>query len=643
MAKVISWNADEFKRQLKRRLDAARRYRETFEAQWKTNLGTLNNPLSQKADQFNITFDNVIELESGEVDSGDSEAGFNYVFKYIRFWHSQMSANPPSVLPRPRSSDPSDRRKADAADRIVKYLMKIKEIPDNVDQMNLNALTFGTGYIKVVWDPESGSVFDFNEETSEVTMGGDHLIYAPNVDDVWLDPDARRRSDVRYVIERIVMPLEEACFKFPDHVEDLKRVGMDSNEAATRGMEPRPGSSTDMVEIFEYYERAQPINGMAGRHAVFLSDGTPLRFGRNPHYKGRLPYKILTYIDVPGQVYGKSVIEYATRPQELLNRMDSSIVDSIQAHGVVRFAVHESSEIEDGAVSNSAWDWIKYSGDQPPHFLAAPTLMQDIWRYREQLLIGIQEMFGVNDNMQGIQRREQSAVSQQTAIESGTMVHRRLMTKYSRTTEELYEDALGLVRDNWAEERTVLVLGKEKSFEVADFKGADIAGGFDLDVSYGTSLPLDPNMAREQLMLMLPVLKEAGVTPKQILQRFRLNELEGVLDRMDLAADRQREIFEEMVANLDQGPSAYIKPRELEEHAGMLEYAYDYVMTMEYKVLPDEAKQLIDQHILEREQLEIAKQTKGAGAAQPPQPAVGAMPLGLPDAPEMPMGLAAPV
>lgn len=635
MAKVQSWGPNEWKTQLKRRLDHAKKYRELFEPQMKENLGTINNPRSQQADQFNVTFDNVMELESGEVDSGDSEIGMNYAFKYVRFWHSQMSANPPAVVPRPRSSDPGDRRKADAADRIARFLGKTKEIPETTDQMNLQALIYGTSYTKVVWDPDRGEIFDFNDETSEVLMAGDHLIYSPNTEDVWLDPDARRKSDVRYAIERIVLPAEEAAFRFPEHIEVLKKAAVSRETELRNALVPQARrEGQDLIEIFEYYERGLPINGMAGRHAFFLEDGTPLKVGKNPHFKARIPYKILTYIDVPGQVYGKSVVEYVSRLQDMLNRLDSAVIDNIQAHGVVRMAIHENTEIEDEAISNSAWDWVKYSGDVPPHFIGAPSLMQDIWRYRDQLVQAIQDLFGINDSMMGIQRREQSAVSQQTSIESGTMVHRRLFKKYARCVEEIYEDALGLVRDNWREDRQVLVLGKEKAFEAADFSGADIAGGFDLDVEYGTSLPLDPNLAREQIMLLMPHLKEAGMSMKQILRRFRLSELDSILDRMELAADRQREVFEEMIARIEEGEAAYISPKELEEHGGMLEYGYDYVMTSEYKYLPDDAKLLIDRHIKEREQLAAQTATRGAAKVAGAQgmPAGDAAMAGMPGA-----------
>lgn len=627
MPQVVSWGEEDWSRELKQRLDRAMKFREAFEAQWQENMSVVMNATGRNNPRVSVSFDNILELDSGEVDSGDSQVGMNEVFKYVRFWHSQMSANPPSVIVRPSSTDPSDRRKADAADRTARFLRKDKNMGEVQDEANLNVLITGTGYTKVVWDEEKGDIFDFNEETSEVKMEGDHCIYAPRTTDVWLDPDARRKGDVRWTIERLQMTLEEAKFKFPLYKDKLEELVTDkaSNTYSSFFGVDSPADSSELVEIMEYYEKGMPINGGVGRHAYFLADGTVLKYGKNNHYKSRLPIKVLTYIDVPGQVYGKSVVDYTARLQVMLNSADTCTLDALQAHNVVRMVIPETVEIEDEAIGNSHWDWIKTGGNGDIRFVPPAQLMPDSWRFRDALVAAIRDLFGINDSMMGIQRREQSAVSQQTAIESGTMIHRRLMTKYAQQVEEVYQDALGIVKTRWTVPRHVLVLGEEKAFEAADFAGADIAGGFDLDVEYGTSLPVDPNMAREQLMLLMPALKEAGLSMKQILRRFKLNEVESTLDIMELAADRQREIFEEMIARATKGEAVYIAPRELEEHQGMLEYATEYRMTAEFKYLDADIQALIERHIKER--IEMAAQ------AATGQPEGGPGVLALPGSP----------
>ena len=624
MPKIQAWTEQDWKEQLLTRLDRARKYREQFEGQWRENASIYGNVSGREESQFNISFDNIIELESGEVDNGDSAISINEIFKYIRFWHSQMSANPPSVIVRPTSPDPGDRRKADAGDRIARHLRKELCAQEVADERNNNTLIYGIGYSKVMWDKNIGDMVDVNEETGDVNLEGDHKLYAPSVEDVWLDPDATRKQDVRWIVERRFVPLEEAIFQHPDHAKHLTEMtaARDRHEYNKIIDTESQQDISGKVELLEYWEKGAPINGGVGRYACFLADGTLLEYGKNPHYQHGLPIKILTYIDIPGQVYGKSVIEYTSRVQDMMQRMDSATLDAIQAHGVVRMALHEATDIEDEALSNSNWDYIKYGGSTPPHFINPPQLMPDMWNLRETMAMAIKDMFGINDSMLGIQKREQSAVSQQTSIESGTMIHRRLMTKFAMVTEEEYRDLLGICRTKWDTPRQVLVIGKEKAFEAADFSSADIEGGFDLEVEYGTSLPLDPNMAREQLMLLMPALKEAGVSMKEILRRFRLNEVEATLDIMDLASDRQREIFEEMIAKVDEGVAEYIAPAEMEEHQGMLEYAYVYRMSSEFKYLDPEAQRLIEQHIREREYILTKQQTPQAPAG----PGVQALP-----------------
>lgn len=603
MVRVVAWTTEDWQRNMARRLEASMIYRSQFDKQWMSNKIVINTAMGRPTDQFNISFDNIMELESGEVDGGDSEIGTNYCFKYLRFFHSQLSANPPSVIVRPSTTDPGDREKADAGDKIVRYAKAEEDADEVFDEMTWRALVTGTGWLKGVWDKNSGEVHDFNEETSELIMRGDICTYSPHTEDVWTDPEAKRKKDVRFIFERHTKPLEEALLMFPGKEEILQK-SIETLNKDENFFDGKPKVSVDdSVEFFEYYEKALPVNGMVGRHVFCLRSGELLSSpGKNPHVLHQLPYHVFTYIDNDGHVYGKSVIEYVARLQDMLNRLDSNILDNVEAHGVVRMAVHESADIEDEAVSNSAWDWVKYSGDRAPSFIQSPTLMPDIWRLRMQLVTSIQELFGINDSMLGIQRRETSAVSQQTAIEAGTMIHRRLFKKYAAATQSFYRDYLGMVKEHWDLPRIVTVLGQERAFQAPAFKGADVAGNIDLFVEYGASLPLDPNMKREALLLLKPLLQEAGMSAKQILFHMKLNDLEGANDRMEQARTRQKEVFDEMIAKFKQGMPEYIAPEELEEHTGRLEYAYDYLETSEFKYLPPDLKAMLRKHVKEREE-----------------------------------------
>ena len=113
----------------------------------------------------------------------------------------------------------------------------------------------------------------------------------------------------------------------------------------------------------------------------------------------------------------------------------------------------------------------------------------------------------------------------------------------------------------------------------------------------------------------MPLFEKAGVESRQILSMLKLNELSGLYDTLELAKDRQREIFEEMIAT-----GMYISPRELEDHKNMLSFSYHYLMTTEFKYLKDDEKVLIERHVKEREQFAAQGPANAALGGQPPGP-----------------------
>ena len=264
MPKVISWTEKEWQDQLKNRLISCKKHREPWDNQWMTNGSVVYNANSaqQSNSAFNVTFDNVIELESGDVDQGDAELGTNYTFKFIRHRLGQLSANPPSVMAVPTSPDLSDRRKADAADRVIRHGYQDQRVEEHFNRALQKALIRSIGWIKCVWDPERGDVYDFTEETKEIKMGGDIHIYSPSTFDIWVDPMAKTYDEARYVIERHFMSAEEAVFKWPHAKKILKNAVVSAN-----GTQHTDRHSEDTVEIYEYYEKGSPMNGGIGLRA----------------------------------------------------------------------------------------------------------------------------------------------------------------------------------------------------------------------------------------------------------------------------------------------------------------------------------------------------------------------------------------
>jgi hypothetical protein len=651
--KVEQWSQGDAEREIAKRFKEAMEARKRYESGWRAKEGLIfrSDGSSSASSEVAVSYSNLAELFSGDLDVGNSWITINYTFKYLRFLHAQMSANPPSVTPRPTSPDYKDRRAAEVADHLITYGRRQYKIQDKSDLTSLQTLTYGTGMLRTKWDPLAGDVLRFDKRTGEILMTGDTRFVPVLIWDFALDPTARSWDDVRYVFERHLMSMEEAKFRFPDHREDIEKAAISVDRAKFWDSDVTGSPIPGRVAIWEYTEKALPWNGMAGRRGFLIESGKLISdICENPNPDAILGYHLLSDIDVPGEVYGKSVLDYAIRLQDVLNRLDSSVLDSIQSHGSVRMVTYDAAETDEGNEPTDS-NWIVYnikgSAAQKPDYIDPPTLMPDIWRFRDQLLQGLEQIFGVNESQFGQVKREMSGFSMQTAINAGNMVRRRLFNKYTDFVESVYKAYLMFVQKYWTDKRKILVTGEEGALDVAYYSGADIADGFDIDAEYGASFSLDPASRREEIMQILPLLKEAGYSMRSILRMLRLNDISGLFDMAEQGSRRQLEIFDEMIAKYEEaGVLSYIAPEELEEHESMLNAAYEFRMSMAYKTLERELKPLIDQHIKARETLMASAAKPGAGGpglnagaagplaalAGPPIPAPGTSPAGLPPA-----------
>lgn len=644
--KLVTWDDDKTKKEITKRLRNAQDARIQHEDKWVRNENSVFNTyngMNSTAVQGSLE----VNFNTGmpPVDGSDAEWNTAYTFKNFRYIHAQLSSNPPSVVMRPQTSDQDDHRKADAADRVVRYSIRHYEMQEQMDQLSLYTLLYGTGVMKTVWDSSLGGILEVDDQTDEMTLEGDISVTVPNIWNVFIDPDAKGAKDIKWILERVYIDYEEALAKWPDKADILKKSKVEKEVSRIGGHQSTGRESQlqddhyNSVELYEYWETGLPTNGYMGKWCITTREGeiiepcrpSPHRFKkaggvskieamdlpddvkekmieRLPE-QASLPYHLFSDIDVPNSIWGKSMVEYATQIQSNLNSLDSARLDNMKAHGAIRLILPESADIPDDGITNSPYDVIKISGNQPPYAMQAPQLMPDMTAGRQDMIQGLNDVMGVNESMFGQQSREQAASAMQYATNQGNMIRRRLFNKYVLVTESVYGSILNLFRKHWTTNRMIYVLGKEKALEALDLKGTDIDGGYNVVGEYGATLSLDPVTRRQEIITLQPMFEKAGVPARTALKMMKLSELEGMYDKLDMAGNRQKEIFDLMIAT-----QQYIAPKKFRDHENMIEWAYDYFMTSEYEMLPEEVQLLCEQHIQER--IQVAAQEKaGAGTA----------------------------
>jgi len=590
--------------------------------------------------------------ERNTPESANVPVNISYIVKNLRFIHSQMSSNPPAVTTEATSSDPEDRMKADAADRIVRHCMRAYDMQENVDHLSLQTLIYGTGFTKVVWDSSLGEPIDYDPETDKVLLEGDINVQVVPIWDIFIDPDARKWKDVEYVFQRFYVPMDIAKARWPEFSDYFEKNKITENSGQTNES-ILENVRYNSIELYEYWERGNVTNNFRGRYCICDKSGkvlgdvrpSPHRFvsnelrqtltekGYSPEEideksenlaKGELPFHILTDIDVVNSVYGKSFLDYTGHLQDLINRLDITVSDNCAAHGASKLIVPAGTNVQQDALSSSPVEVIKVSGGQPPHPLSKPSTLPDMTLMRDRLQAGIDHVSGVNDAMFGSMQRETSGSALQYATNQGNMVRRRLFNKYVLVVESMYTSILKLVRKHWTTPKLVYSLGREKINQAVELKGSDIDGGFDIKVAYGTSLSLDPLTRREEILSLLPLFKEAGVPARMQISMLKLNELEGMTDLVTIAESRQKEIYDKIIAD-----EVYIAPEEFQDHENMLVYSDSYQMSREFFDLPLEIRELIREH--HRQRLLLAAEEQQGNNIVPPEQIAGQVePAGIP-------------
>lgn len=618
--KITRWTTEKAEKELAKRFKRAVQYRKLFEGQWKKNekyLFPVGNIDGESLGGWNSTAELLQLMQNSAGDA--TSISLPRIKKNVRYLHAQMSANPPSAVALPESSDETCRRAAAAARHIMKWGSRQYMFQEVQDMTALSTVSLGTGVARLSQDPNKGKVVEFDEKTGEVTVEGDISHRWISLWDFWVGQNAKVANDIEETWTKETLPWDEAMARFPNQAELLESCVINPHNAdmeewgdigaadILRNGTAKETDAEKKVEILEYHQKGHIFNANLGYHCFHTKEGKLLSpLVKNPEPKACIPYATMTDLDMPGHFYGKSTVDFAIPIMLVVDSIDTMVLDNLETHGNLKLVVYEGSEVNDDDLNTNPHQVIRVSGtaQQAPTTVNMPALALDFYKLRDNLLAAIDEIMGINEVIQGQFQKDMSGFSAQTAINAANLVRRRLFNKYTMYTEKVNQLLLDNVALHWATKRKLPVVGTEDSDSIAEYDKSSVASGFILQVQYGQNFSLDPAMRREEIMQSIPVLKEAGVNPKTIARMLKWNEVEGLFDEVEIARNRQLEIFQKAI-ELYEGPTSKVEVMPATDmtyaaHDLMAEAAMQYFMTKEYLKLDPELKKAMYQHYKER-------------------------------------------
>ena len=562
------------------------------------------------------------------------------------FLHSKLSISDPQIVMKPLNSDMKNHRAAQNAQIIVEHIKEVTRMAEELQKgPYLDTCIKGNGVCFVGWDGDGGEVEaealdgEFDVTKDEIKMTGDYILRNVRPECFYVDPSASiLEKNANYCFELEFKQFNElaVCADIAEENLEIIKEEMNSEESLAlirkHVNDKISKESNTIVPIFHYWEPHRAWNGMLGSHVIFVCSKEPKIILRenNIYHHGRLPYAMLTDIDIPNTVYGMSRVLYGLPLMEAVSQMFSQVMANVELHGNIRLLLPEGS-LNEEATSNNPYKVLftnPATGGEPK--LLTPThVTTDIWRFEEILRQELSKIYGMSEFSQGQIPRELSSYAVQIAIEMDDKFRIRLFNKKKEFIKNIYEMLLSATKQYVRTKRMLKIVGSTKISDNVFFDGSDLEGDYGISSDYGMYLPVDPAARKQQILELIKtnILKDAGVDMKKIISVLISGDVLEVKDLIEKSKQVQDK------ENLDLLTLIKVPVQSWHEHEGHLESLADFMSNIEFENMPMNVKMHVDAHKQEHVMALAKLKADAQGTPDtPPTGDAGSPPPGEPSA-----------
>jgi len=635
MARIRIQSDEEVVSALKKKWESCERQRESLKIEWdacqSAYQGLQSAGLSHGLDSGQAA---QLWVNPGGLNEGSHpQITGLHLTKAMLFLHSKLCISEPAVTFRAFNDDHSNAMAAKFAQTVINHVKQVKDLQEVLEAgPYLSCAQYGAGALFIGWDGEGGEEpvdvpDNFDPLKDEFTMEGDYDIHAVALDRFHVEPDAQRFSDANWCIEEIPMDLNEAIFRFPDFTTELQEYVKqpESVDIVDRPSNQVDTSTSNTVCIYSYWERGRPWNGLLGSHIYFIKKDEPIILLRenNPYAHKRLPYLLLTDIDITKSSYGMSRAVLCTPMQDAQNTFLQLLQTGIELNAIPRMTCPEGAVNED-ILSNCPEKFLTYnaSAGEKPDYMRPPSAAPDIWQLNKLYETQMSGIYGMGEFSQGQINRELSSFAVQMEIEVDDKFRIRLFNKKKNFISQMYEMILEITKQFVGTPRLLKVAGQENVAGQEYFSAQDLKGEYGIFADFGVYLPADPAARKQQILELLKsgALEKAGLDMKKIVSLLVDGDMLSVRDFLEISRKRQAEETVRMINGED------IPVEEWDEHTSHMQELQEYTATAEFDKLPAEVKQRLwkghwEKHRDMLAKMQAAAQPQGAAPGGAPAPA----------------------
>jgi hypothetical protein len=487
--------------------------------------------------------------DSGDRSIRNPKVVVNHVYDMVENKTAKMSRFRPNVAVLPQNHDEYDDK---VQSKTYKMLLDSRwqevDIDSYLRETQRSTYVFGESFLKVYWDKEQGDVDpDFLDLADSE---GSAKIKTDTGEEVEISYPTTI-GDVSYKVlapDRFFPELGKLEWQEVDHGTEIdyinKEVAKAINPEKQEFIREQPHYLYDIDAVKEVRNSSDIIvKTFWHRPSKFLPKGLKVTFVAEailkmedyPYDHGRLPFRRLTDIDVPTELYARSFISQVRQLQRHYNNLASGVARN---HGLASAPkwVMPAGACKISALNNEV-TVVEYKGGVPPRLENMNPTHPEVFNYMEKLEVNIQKLAGVHGISRGTPPPGiRAGVALQFLMEQEQERENNGVAKRNALIKEVARDTIDLMKQYYKPEdgRMIRILGKDNSYMVKSFEKSNKNLKYDVRIQNASSLP-ESKAARIQSIIDLNMGFPGLFNNKQVIEMLDLGTDEAFKDKATTA------------------------------------------------------------------------------------------------------------
>lgn len=473
--------------------------------------------------------------DSGDRSIRNPKVVVNHIYDMVENKTAKMSRFRPSIAVLPNNPDEyHDKVQSKTYKMLVDTRWQEVDIDSYFRDVQRGAYIFGESYVKTYWNPELG---DVDPEYNELKNGETVTIKTDESNEVKLKYPVKI-GDVDYKIMAPDKVFPQLGYDDWRDVEDVTEIEY-MNKEVVKALYPekqefireQPGYLYDIDAVKEVRNSSDIIiRTYWHKPSKFLPKGLKIVFVEEavlsmedfPYEHGRLPFKRLTDIDVPTELYARSFISQVRQLQRHYNNLASGVARN---HGLASAPkwVMPAGACKISALNNEV-TVVEYKGGVPPTLQNMNPTHPEVFNYMEKLEVNIQKLSGVHGISRGAPPPGiRAGVALQFLLEQEQERENNGVAKRNALIKAVAKDTIDLMKQYYksSDGRTIRVLGKDNSYMLKSFSLSSKNMKYDVKIQNASALP-DSKAAKIQSLLDLNMGFPGVVNQKQVIEMLDL-------------------------------------------------------------------------------------------------------------------------